>query len=226
MNKPNIIEMAGVFHVYDNGKQTVQSLSDITLSIRENEFLAITGPSGSGKSTLLYIIGCLLRPEEGMFKLRGMETTLLHKNELAEIRNRCFGFVFQNFHLLPRTNVLHNIRLPHKYAGVRYRESLATARDLIDRVGLSKRMLHMPNELSGGEQQRVAIARALANGPDILLADEPTGNLDTANSLAIMDLFEQLVKDGLTVLFVTHNPNLIRRADRVIQLVDSRVTTN
>ncbi len=224
MNESGIIKMVHISHVYDSGKQSVQSLSDISLSICKGEFLALTGPSGSGKSTLLHVMGCLLRPKTGTFSLLGQETTKLSKNELAKIRNACFGFVFQNINLLPRTSALQNVRLPHKYAGIRYKDSLLTAKDLLSRFGLKNRMSHAPNELSGGEQQRVAIARALANNPQILLADEPTGNLDSKNSQAIMDLFEELVNDGLTVILVTHDHNLIHRANRVIRLIDSKIS--
>ncbi len=186
--------------------------------------MALTGPSGSGKSTLLHVMGCLLKPKRGTFTLLGQETTELNKNKLAKIRNECFGFVFQNFNLLPRTSALQNVRLPHKYAGIKRKKSISTAKDLLAKVGLKNRMSHKPNELSGGEQQRVAIARALANDPQILLADEPTGNLDSKNSWAIMDLLGELLKDGLTVIFVTHDQNLIHRADRVLRLIDSRIS--
>ena len=186
--------------------------------------LALTGPSGSGKTHLVLVMGCLLRPKKSTFRILGKETTELNKNKLAKIRNECFGFVFQNFNLLPRTSALQNVRLPHKYAGIRRKRSVLEAKDLLTRIGLKNRMSHKPNELSGGEQQRVAIARALANDPQVLLADEPTGNLDSKNSGAIMDLFGELVNEGLTIIFVTHDQNLIHCADRVLKLIDSRIS--
>ena len=213
--------MDKIWHAYGDGKQKVQALSDISLTITEGEFVAITGPSGSGKSTLLHIMGCLMRPSSGSYLLLGEETSLLRKNTLAGIRNTTFGFVFQNFNLLPRASALQNVILPLIYAGFRRRERIVRAQELLCRVGLGDRMSHRPNELSGGEQQRVAIARAVANHPRILLGDEPTGNIDSTTSNAIMNLFEELVEEALTVVFVSHDRDIVKRASRKITLVDS-----
>jgi len=221
MSSQELIRMDKIWHAYGDRKQKVQALSDISLTISEGEFVAITGPSGSGKSTLLHIMGCLMRPSNGSYLLLRKETSLLPKNTLAGIRNTTFGFVFQNFNLLPRASALQNVILPLIYAGFRRRERIVRAEELLCRVGLGDRMSHRPNELSGGEQQRVAIARAVANHPRILLGDEPTGNIDSTTSNAIMNLFEELVEEHLTVVFVSHDRDIVKRASRKITLVDS-----
>ena len=213
--------MDKIWLAYGDGKQKVQALSDISLTITKGEFVAVTGPSGSGKSTLLHIMGCLMKPTSGSYLLLGEETSLLSKKTLAGIRSTTFGFVFQNFNLLPRASALQNVILPLIYAGFRRRERIARAQGLLRRVGLGDRMSHHPNELSGGEQQRVAIARALVNHPSILLADEPTGNIDSTTSNTIMNLLEELVEEHLTVVFVSHDRDIVKRASRKITLVDS-----
>lgn len=213
--------MDKIWLAYGDGKQKVQALSDISLTITKGEFMAVTGPSGSGKSTLLHIMGCLMKPTSGSYLLLGEETSLLSRKTLAGIRSTTFGFVFQNFNLLPRASALQNVILPLIYAGFRRRERIARAQGLLRRVGLGDRMSHHPNELSGGEQQRVAIARALVNRPSILLADEPTGNIDSTTSNTIMNLLEELVEEHLTVVFVSHDRDIVKRASRKITLVDS-----
>jgi putative ABC transport system ATP-binding protein len=213
--------MDKIWLAYGDGKQKVQALSDISLTITKGEFVAVTGPSGSGKSTLLHIMGCLMKPTSGSYLLLGEETSLLSKNTVAGIRSTTFGFVFQNFNLLPRASALQNVILPLIYAGFRRRERIARAQGLLRRVGLGDRMSHHPNELSGGEQQRVAIARALVNRPSILLADEPTGNIDSTTSNTIMNLLEELVEEHLTVVFVSHDRDIVKRASRKVTLVDS-----
>ena len=213
--------MDKIWLAYGDGKQKVQALSDISLTITKGEFVAVTGPSGSGKTTLLHIMGCLMKPTSGSYLLLGEETSLLSKNTLAGIRSTTFGFVFQNFNLLPRASALQNVILPLIYAGFKRRERIARAQGLLRRVGLGDRMSHHPNELSGGEQQRVAIARALVNRPSILLADEPTGNIDSTTSNTIMNLLEELVEEHLTVVFVSHDRDIVKRASRKITLVDS-----
>jgi putative ABC transport system ATP-binding protein len=213
--------MDKIWLAYGDGKQKVQALSDISLTITKGEFVAVTGPSGSGKSTLLHIMGCLMKATSGSYLLLGEETSLLSKKTLAGIRSTTFGFVFQNFNLLPRASALQNVILPLIYAGFRRRERIARAQGLLRRVGLGDRMSHHPNELSGGEQQRVAIARALVNRPSILLADEPTGNIDSTTSNTIMNLLEELVEEHLTVVFVSHDRDIVKRASRKITLVDS-----
>ena len=226
MNKQKIIHLENIGHVYNYGKQKVLALQEISLTINKGEFIAVIGPSGSGKSTLLHILGCLMRPTSGSYILFDQETSLLKSQNLAKIRNSNFGFVFQNFNLLPRASALHNVTLPLVYAGLKRRDRNQRAKELLNRVGLSNRIFHRPNEMSGGEQQRVAIARALANHPSILLADEPTGNLDSTTSKTIVGLFEELVHENITVIFVSHDDNIVGRASRKIGLADSRLIAN
>ncbi len=217
-----LIDLQQICKVYMMGEVRVQALCDLDLQIRAGELAAIMGPSGSGKSTLMNILGCLDQSTSGAYYLDGVNVSTLSQNELARVRNRKIGFVFQNYNLLRRTTALDNVELPLIYAGARNRR--ARAAEALERVGLKERLDHKPNELSGGEQQRVAIARALINDPDIILADEPTGNLDSKTGLEIIGLFQSLNRDqGITVLYVTHAPETAEYTDRIIRLSDGRL---
>lgn len=216
-----IIEVSGLGKDYVMGDMVVHALRDVNLTIYEGEFVAIMGPSGSGKSTFMNAIGCLDRPSAGQYFLNGQNVASMNENDLAAVRNKYIGFVFQTFNLLPRTSALKNVELPLTYAGVRDRAS--RAKSALERVGLGQRMDHRPNELSGGQQQRVAIARAIVNDPVLILGDEPTGNLDSRTSEEIMALFQDLNKSGKTVVIVTHENDIAEHCKRIIRFKDGRV---
>ena len=211
---------------YDMGSELVRALRGVSLQITKNEYVAIMGPSGSGKSTLMNLIGCLDTPTSGEYWLNGQKVSDLVDDELAHIRNKEIGFVFQTFNLLPRADALHNVELPLIYAGLSARQRRERAKEALERVGLGDRMDHKPNELSGGQRQRVAIARALVNQPSILLADEPTGNLDSTTSSEIMGVFGELHSQGQTVVMVTHEQDIAAHAERVVTLRDGLVATD
>jgi putative ABC transport system ATP-binding protein len=221
-----LIELEDVRKTYVMGTEEVHALDGVDLEVEAGEYLAVMGASGSGKSTLMNLVGCLDTPSSGRYVLRGTAVESLDDSELAAIRNREIGFVFQTFNLLPRTTALGNVELPLIYAGVGRRERRRRAAETLERVGLADRMDHQPNELSGGQRQRVAIARALVNDPSILLADEPTGNLDSATSVEIMDLFDQLHAGGNTVILVTHETDIAAHAHRQVTLRDGRVLSD
>ena len=222
----DMIRILDLTREYQMGEERILALRGVTLDIRRNEYVAIMGPSGSGKSTMMNVLGCLDTPTGGEYWLNGQEVSRLSDDELARVRNREIGFVFQTFNLLPRASALHNVELPLVYAGVRARERRERAAAALARVGLGNRMDHRPNELSGGQRQRVAIARALVNAPSILLADEPTGNLDSVTSEEIMRVFGDLHAAGQTVIMVTHEPDIAAHAERVVVLRDGRVESD
>jgi len=221
-----MILLEGVKKIYQMGAERVHALDGVDLRIDRNEYVAIMGPSGSGKSTMMNIIGCLDTPTDGAYTLNGQRVSALDDNELAAVRNREIGFVFQTFNLLPRVTCLQNVELPLIYAGVRRNVRHELAEKALVNVGLGDRMTHKPNELSGGQRQRVAVARAIVNNPSILLADEPTGNLDSRTGQEIMELFEELYRRGNTVLLVTHEEDIARHARRVIRLRDGLIESD
>jgi putative ABC transport system ATP-binding protein len=225
MNTANeaIIRTHNLQRHYKMGSETIHALSGVDLSIRRGEYVAIMGPSGSGKSTLMNMIGCLDTPDAGEYWLNGTLVSSMNDRQLARVRNKEVGFVFQTFNLLPRTNALHNVEMPLIYSGMRRKERLARAKRALERVGLAERMSHRPNEMSGGQRQRVAVARALVTEPSILLADEPTGNLDSATSAEIMALFDELHRAGHTIILVTHEAEIAEHAHRIIFLRDGAI---
>ena len=225
-DKDWVIVTRGIKREYDMGGEIVRALRGVDVAIRRNEYVAIMGPSGSGKSTLMNLIGCLDTPDAGEYWLSGNLVSSMADDELARVRNREIGFVFQTFNLLPRATALHNVELPLVYAGVAADERRKRAQGALERVQLGNRMTHRPNELSGGQRQRVAIARALVNNPSILLADEPTGNLDSTTSEEIMRVFEDLANGGQTVIMVTHEPDIAAHARRVIVLRDGMIESD
>ncbi len=221
-----LVRLEDVTKTYEMGAAAVHALRGISLEVAPGEFTAIMGASGSGKSTLMNIVGCLDRPTSGRYLLDGQEVSRLSTDRLAELRNRTLGFVFQSFNLLPRTSAIENVELPLVYAGLGAPERHARAREALARVGLADRAGHHPNQMSGGQQQRVALARAIVNRPRLILADEPTGNLDSRTSLGVMALFQELGRTGITVLLVTHEPDIAEYASRVIVMRDGRVLSD
>tara|TARA_A100001035_G_scaffold56724_1_gene41941 strand:- start:27 stop:704 length:678 start_codon:yes stop_codon:yes gene_type:complete len=221
-----IIETKDLKKHYQTGTQTVKALNGIDLAVNKGEFISIMGPSGSGKTTLMNIIGCLDTPTEGTYNLNNKSVSQLDDDELAKIRNKEIGFVFQSFHLLPRSTALNNVMLPLKYAGCSESEAIKRSEVVLDKVGLIDRMNHSPSELSGGQQQRVAIARALVNNPSILFADEPTGNLDSKTGADVMNLFKELNNQGQTIILITHEDNIAAQSNRIITIMDGLIKSD
>jgi len=221
-----IIRLNEIARHFVVGTETVRALRSISLTINKNEFVALMGPSGSGKSTLMNLLGCLDTPTSGNYFLNGNDVSTLNDNQLAEIRNKEIGFIFQTFNLLPRSTALENVTLPLIYAGMSKAKRLEQAKESLDNVQLSDRITHKPNELSGGQRQRVAVARALVNKPSIILADEPTGNLDSKTSIEIMGLLEKIHKAGNTIIVVTHEEDIARHAHRIIRLIDGNIASD
>ncbi len=218
-----LLKLAGVWKTYDAGDVAVHALRGIDLEVGRGEYVAVMGPSGSGKSTLMHILGCLDTPTKGSYRLAGEEVAELSRGRLAELRNRFIGFVFQAFNLLPRASLQRNVELPLLYGGVGGDERRAKAREILNRVGLGDRGRSLPSQLSGGQRQRAAVARALVTGPALLLADEPTGNLDQGTGGEVMELFDELNRAGQTVILVTHDPMVARHAKRIVRIVDGLV---
>ncbi len=226
IERKEVISISGLEKIYHLGKQQVRALDGVSLAICKNEYVAIMGPSGSGKSTLMNILGCLDTPSGGKYVLNGTDVSQMGDDALAEIRNREIGFVFQSFNLLPKYSALENVALPLVYSGVPRSKREERAKEALVAVGLEERMEHKPSELSGGQRQRVAVARALINNPSIILADEPTGNLDTKTSIEIMKLFEEIYKQGNTVIVVTHEEDIALHARRIIRLRDGKIESD
>lgn len=216
----DLIRVENLFKIYNIGNQMVRALNGFSFSVQKNEYVALMGPSGSGKSTLMNVLGCLDSPTSGNFYLNGPDVSLLVDDELAEIRNKEIGFIFQTFNLLPRYTALDNVTLPLIYNGTSKADRIKRGKEVLEQVGLADRMDHKPNELSGGQRQRVAVARALVNKPSIILADEPTGNLDSKTSYEIMQLFDDIQKAGNTIILVTHEEDIAKYAHRIVRLRD------
>lgn len=221
-----IIVVKNIEKAYKIGKEVIYALRDVSLTVQKNEYVALMGPSGSGKSTLMNMLGCLDSPSNGEYILNGKSVAKMSDSELAEVRNKEIGFVFQTFNLLPRSTTLENVALPLVYAGMSKADREARAKQVLEQVGLGNRMTHKPNELSGGQRQRVAIARALVNNPAIILADEPTGNLDSKTSIEIMGLLEEIHKNGNTIILVTHEEDIAMHAHRIVRLRDGLVESD
>ncbi|MCB2206925.1 MAG: ABC transporter ATP-binding protein [Bacteroidetes bacterium] len=224
--KEEVIQLKNISRFFQVGTETVKALVDITLNIYRNEFVALMGPSGSGKSTMMNLLGCLDTPTSGSYFLNGIDVSKMSDNELADIRNKEIGFIFQTFNLLPRSTALDNVTLPLIYAGISKQERMQIAKETLQQVQLTDRMNHKPNELSGGQRQRVAIARALVNKPSIVLADEPTGNLDSKTSVEIIGLLEEIHRMGNTIIIVTHEEDIAMHAHRIIRMMDGRIESD
>ena len=218
-----LISLKSIYKIYNVGGEEVRALDGVDLEIKDNEYLAIMGPSGSGKSTMMNMIGCLDTPSSGLYEFEGEMVNEMNDNQLASIRNRKIGFIFQTFNLLPKATAQHNVEIPLIYGNIRKERRVNLASEALSSVGLSDRMHHKPNELSGGQRQRVAIARALVNSPSIILADEPTGNLDSKSGHEIMDILDKLHKDGNTIILVTHEDDIAQHAHRIIRLFDGKI---
>ena len=218
-----ILDLKGIYKDYQQGKMTVPVLKDVNFSMEEGEYVAIMGPSGSGKTTLMNIIGCLDKPTKGSFLLNGEDIAKCSENEMSDLRLKTIGFVFQSFHLMPRETAVENVSLPLSYAGVKKKERRERAIKALERVGLGDRVDFRPTQLSGGQKQRVAIARAMVNNPKILLADEPTGALDSKSGEQIMELFQKLNEEGVTIVMITHDPHIASNAKRMVKIIDGEI---
>tara|TARA_B100000497_G_scaffold103870_1_gene119238 strand:+ start:3320 stop:4003 length:684 start_codon:yes stop_codon:yes gene_type:complete len=224
--KEFVIDLKNIIRNFQLGSQTVHVLKGIDLTIKKGEYVALMGPSGSGKSTLMNLLGCLDTPTSGSYMIANRDVSKMNDNQLADVRNKEIGFVFQTFNLIPRQTALQNVALPLVYAGEKKEKRISRAKKVLDEVGLSDRITHKPNQLSGGQRQRVAIARALVNSPSIILADEPTGNLDSTTSNEIMRLFEEIHKNGNTLIIVTHEEEIAQHANRIIRLKDGKIESD
>ena len=218
-----LIGLKDIYKIYNVGGEEVRALDGVDLKIKNNEYMAIMGPSGSGKSTMMNMIGCLDSPSSGLYEFEGEKVHIMNDSQLASIRNRKIGFVFQTFNLLPKASALHNVEIPLIYANIKKEKRLKMASDALISVGLEDRMHHRPNELSGGQRQRVAIARALVNNPSIILADEPTGNLDSKSGHEIMKIFDDLHRNGNTIILVTHEDDIAKHSNRIVRLLDGKI---